>query len=128
MKARLFFLLFVPLLFSFKGSQSLEDISKALGRGDVVTITTYLDAEVELSVMGEDDFYSGAEASAVLKEFFGKYPASKFSQIHNGVSPTTKAEYCIGNLDAGGTTFRVVIYLSAVEGRLKIKKLSIDEE
>lgn len=118
----------VPALFNFTSLDSLGEISRALGGGDVGKITSYLADEIELSIFGEDDFYSKAEAAEELKAFFGKYPAEKFAQIHNGVSPTTKAEYCIGNLDAGGKTFRVVIYLTEVGGAMKIKKLSFDLE
>jgi len=128
MKALLINLLLLPTLLGVQDVDSLGEISRALGQGDVATLTGFLDSEVELSILGEDDFYSGDEAAAQLKDFFSSYPASKFAQIHNGVSPTTKAEYCIGNLEAGGQTFRVVIYLAEVSGNLKIKKLSFDEE
>ncbi|MEM9835298.1 MAG: DUF4783 domain-containing protein [Bacteroidota bacterium] len=130
MKALLINLFLLPgLLLATTGEEiSLADISRALGQGDVNTLTQFLDNEIELSILGEDDFYSSSEAAAELKAFFAKYPAAKFAQIHNGVSPTTKAEYCIGNLDAGNKTFRVVIYLSGTNGSKKIKKLSFDEE
>lgn len=129
MKALLFNLFFIPtLLFAGNGVDGLSEISRALGAGDVAALTSYLDNEIELSVLGEDDFYSSQEAATKLKTFFAKFPVSKFSQIHNGVSPTTKAEYCIGNLDAGGKTFRVVIYLTKTPKGDKIKKLSFDEE
>lgn len=129
MKAFFFNLFFIPtLLLAGNGVTGLSEISRALGAGDVATLTSYLDAEIELSVLGEDDFYSSQEASTKLKAFFAKYPATKFAQIHNGVSPTTNAEYCIGNLDAGGKTFRVVIYLTKTPKGEKIKKLSFDEE
>lgn len=120
--------LLLPALLLANGGESLADISKALGEGNITALSKFLDKEVELSVLGEDDFFSNAEATAKLKAFFTKYPASKFSQIHNGVSPSTKAEYCIGNLVAGGKTFRVVIYLTEASGALKIKKMSFDEE
>lgn len=129
MKILMIKLLLLPLLLTAGPEvRSLSQISKALGEGDVTTLTSYLDAEVELSVLGMDDFYSKGEASLELKSFFASHAAARFSQIHNGVSPTTKSEYCIGNLEAGGKTFRVVIYLNEVNGTQKIKKMSIDQE
>lgn len=121
-------LLLLPSLLLAGSIESLSDISRALGAGDVATLSKFLDTEVELSVLGEDDFFTSAEATAQLKNFFKKNPATKFSQIHNGESSSTKAEYCIGNLQAGGKTFRVVIYLAKVNGELKIKKMSFDQE
>lgn len=121
-------LLLLPSLLLTGSTESLADISRALGAGDVATLDNYLDSEVELSVLGVDDFFSKAEATDQLQKFFAANPASKFAQIHTGTSPTTKAEYCIGNLDAGGKTFRVVIYLTQVNDQLKIKKMSFDEE
>lgn len=109
-------------------AQSLADISRALGQGDVATVSKYLDTEIELSILGADDFYAKASATKQLQDFQAKYAATKFAQIHKGVSPTTKAEYCIGNLEAGGQTFRVVIYMAEVAGTQKIKKMSFDKE
>ncbi|PHI19415.1 hypothetical protein CEQ90_12915 [Lewinellaceae bacterium SD302] len=121
-------LLLLPSLLLASSVESLADISRALGAGDVAALDKFLDSEVELSVLGADDFFSKAEATAQLKSFFAKHAATKFTQIHTGTSPTTQAEYCIGNLEAGGKTFRVVIYLAQVNGALKIKKMSFDEE
>lgn len=124
-----FLLFLLPLaLLNTLQAQSLADISRALGQGDIATVSKYLDAEIELSILGADDFYAKASATKQLQDFLAKYPATKFSQIHKGVSPTTKAEYCIGNLDAGGQTFRVVIYMAEVAGAQKIKKMSFDKE
>lgn len=129
MKNLFFFLLFSPILFlGTLQAQGLADISQALGQGDIAKISQHLDAEIELSILGADDFYSKTEASKQLQNFVAKYPVAKFAQIHKGVSPTTKAEYCIGNLDAGGQTFRVVIYMTEVAGTQKIKKMSFDKE
>lgn len=129
MKNLRFFLFFFPaLLLNALQAQGLAEISRALGQGDVASISQYLDAEIELSVLGTEDFYAKAEAGKQLQAFLAKYPATKFAQIHKGVSPTTKAEYCIGNLDAGGQTFRVVIYMTEVAGTQKIKKMSFDQE
>lgn len=129
MKNLRFFLFFLPiLLLNALQAQGLAEISRALGQGDVATVSRYLDAEIELSILGADDFYSKAAASTQLQSFLAKYPVAKFAQIHKGVSPTTKAEYCIGNLDAGGQTFRVVIYMTEVAGTQKIKKMSFDKE
>lgn len=128
MKYLLLQMLFLPSLMLANSVESLADISEALGSGDVVKLTTYLDVEVELSLPGEDDFFTKAEAADELTSFFEDYKASKFTQIHTGTSETTKAEYCIGNLVAGGKTFRVVIYLTQTTDGLKIKKMSFDPE
>lgn len=130
MRLFLFTLLLLPvgLAATAPAPASLTEISRALGNGDVSTLTSYLAPEVELSVLDQDDFFTKDEATAQLKKFFASHRATSFSQIHNGVSPTTKAEYCIGNLTAGGRTFRVVIYLGNTAAGLKIKKMSFDEE
>lgn len=128
MKYLLFQLILLPGLLLAGSPQSLSEISQALGSGDIAKLTSYLGAEVELSVMGEDDFFTKAEATEQLKAFFSQNQATKFTQIHTGTSETTKAEYCIGNLVAGGKTFRVVIYLTKTPDGLRIKKMSFDPE
>ncbi len=116
------------LLFTTLSAQSLTEISRALGQGNAAVVGQHLDAEIELSILGVDDFYAKATATKQLEAFFAKHAVTKFAQIHKGVSPTTKAEYCIGNLEAAGQTFRVVIYMTEVAGQQKIKKMSFDQE
>ena len=102
MKNLMLILLIVPCLAAT--NQNMDSISKALSRGDVESLATYFDENVEI----DDDFYDKSEAKNVVKKFFSKNPPKSFSLIHQGTSKGEDSKYFIGNLSAGNGTFRAI--------------------
>lgn len=121
MKNLMFLILLVPF---FAATQSLDTISKALSRGDAESLSTYFDANVEI----DDDFYDKDDAKEVVKKFFAKNPPKSFSLIHQGTSKGEDSKYFIGNLNAGGRTFRVYVYMKKSGGQSLIQELRFDKE
>lgn len=103
-------------------------ITKALSKGDVQTLSSYLNETVELAVGDEEDIYDKAEAISVIKNFFKSHPPKSFSEVHKGTSKGNDSQYCIGNLIAGGKTYRVYIYLKSTSDKYLIQELRIDLE
>ncbi|MFT6319390.1 MAG: hypothetical protein ACJAT4_000307 [Granulosicoccus sp.] len=115
-------LLIVPCLAAT--SQNMDSISKALSRGDVESLSTYFDENVEI----DDDFYDKSEAKAVVKKFFSKNPPKSFSLIHQGTSKDKDSKYFIGNLNAASGTFRVYVYMKLSGSQPLIQELRFDKE
>jgi hypothetical protein len=122
MKNLMLLLLIIPCLAAT--SQKLDSISKALSRGDVESLSTYFDDNVEI----DDDFYDKAEAKNVVKKFFSKNPPKSFSLIHQGTSKGENSKYFIGNLNAGSGTFRVYVYMKLSGSQPLIQELRFDKE
>ena len=122
MKNLMLLLLIVPCLAAT--SQNMDSISKALSRGDVESLSTYFDENVEI----DDDFYDKSEAKDVVKKFFSKNPAKSFSLIHQGTSKGEDSKYFIGNLTAGSGTFRVYVYMKLSGSQPLIQELRFDRE
>ena len=122
MKNLMLLLLIVPCLAAT--SQNMDSISKALSRGDVESLSTYFDENVEI----DDDFYDKSEAKSVVKKFFSKNPAKSFSLIHQGTSKGEDSKYFIGNLSAGSGTFRVYVYMKLSGSQPLIQELRFDKE
>ncbi len=112
----------------FVSYSNLAAISKALSEGNVAALEQYLDDQVEISILDQEDIYRKEDAVKVLKEFFSKNKPSAFSQVHQGASKGQDSQYCIGNLVANSGTFRVYIYLKVVNGKHLIQELRFDKE
>lgn len=124
-------LIFALLLTSFAGTlmgATLTEITRAIGNGDIAALGQFFDKTVEIAIIDEEDVYSKAQAIEVLKKFFASHSPSSFSQVHSGTSKGNEAEYCIGNLVAGGASYRVYIYVKSVNGQKLIQELRIDKE
>ena len=122
MKNLMLILLIVPCLAAT--NQNMDSISKALSRGDVESLATYFDENVEI----DDDFYDKSEAKNVVKKFFSKNPPKSFSLIHQGTSKGEDSKYFIGNLSAGNGTFRVYVYIKLSGSKTLIQELRFDKE
>lgn len=119
------------LCFALTAAQALlpdmTGITNALRSGDAEALSAFLADEVELAILTEEDAYSKAEAKALLKGFFAKHSTKSFSQVHKGTSKGEDSHYVIGDLEAGGKTFRIYIYLEVVGDQYRIVELRIEE-
>ncbi|MGB3800445.1 MAG: DUF4783 domain-containing protein [Lewinella sp.] len=109
-------------------AQSLGEITQALGAGDTQALAAVMDAEVELSLLEDENLYSRDQAIQKLTAFFAAHPPSGFSQVHQGSSKSDDAEYCIGNLATSDGSFRVYIYLAKKADRMVLQELRFDRE
>lgn len=131
MKNLLFLLFFAPVVaLASQGTNnpSLDAITKAIGSGDVESLTKYFDEHVEISIMDNEKNYSKSEASDVIKTFFGTNKPQSFNPLHNGTSRESSDKYCIGNLASSSGNYRVYIYLKVNGNNLTIKELRFDKE
>ncbi len=126
MKQLLVFLVIASALFSSQAS--LPDISRALSQGEANQLGRYFDASIELSVLDDENIYDKSTAVSKVQAFFAKYPPTSFTQVHQGSSKGSDAQYCIGHLNTEGGTFRVYIYMSGTGADLKIQELRFDPQ
>ena len=110
------------------GAQSIGDITKALGSGDLTSLAAMMDAEVELSILTDENTYAKEQAREKLAAFFSANTPSGFSQVHQGSSKSDNAEYCIGNLTTSNGVYRVYIYVAKKGERMVLQELRFDRE
>ena len=112
MKNLIFLLFFAPVVvFANQGNPSLEAISKALNAGDVENLSKYFAYNVEISILDNEQVYTKAKATEVVRSFFNSNKPKTFSQVHQGTSRENSDQYCIGNMTAANGSYRVYIYL-----------------
>lgn len=130
MKSLLLIAFLLPLAGFTPGPEqaNFAPITKAIGEGQATALGAYFDQSIEVSILGQDEIYPKAKAIAVVEGFFKQYPPSSFSTVHKGKAPNNSSHYCIGNLVAGGKTFRVYIYMKEDGGKQTIQELRFDKE
>jgi hypothetical protein len=108
-----------------------EDINKqiltALGAGDAVVLSGYFNSMVDLGISGNEDTYSKAQATQILKEFFGKNPVKSVKITRQG-SSTDGSQFSIGEMKAGNDSFRIYYLLKKVSGKFLIQQLQLQKE
>ena len=104
-----------------------DKIAEAFKAGDSAGLAAYFKANVDLSILEEDDLYSKANAEKKLATFFQNHPVSSFSILHEGQS-NNGLQYTIGSLETSNGTFRVSFYVKEENGQAFIQQIMIDEE
>ena len=105
---------------------ALDDVCRAIGGGNVAELSAFMDEEVELSILNEEELYTREQATAVLTKFFKENAPSSFGKVHYGLSKGKDAEYCIGTLATNNGTFRVYIYVAKTAGGVMLQELKFD--
>jgi hypothetical protein len=129
MKNLIFILIFAPLsLFSAPSIiDPYEDIANAIRSGDAKSVSRYFSSSVDLTLIGQEDVYSKAQAEQILKDFFNKNTPRSFSIIHRGESKDG-AKYAIGNLSTSNGNYRVYYYFKVAGGSVNIQELRFMKE
>lgn len=124
--------LFLSVLFSLSlfslPAQSLEEALAAFGKGDATRIGSWIESDVEMTILGEMDFYSKNDAVAALKAFFTKYPPKSITEMHKGTSKNSDSRFIIAELMAGNGRFRVYLYSEQSGSKFVLQEIRIEKE
>lgn len=99
-------------------------IGKYMVKGDADCLSAWFDDNLEVCVASQESNASRAQAKQILKTFFGAYTPRSFDITHTAERANMK--YALGNLNAGGETFTVTIFVSAKSDGYKIQQLKIE--
>ncbi|MBC6994429.1 DUF4783 domain-containing protein [Neolewinella lacunae] len=105
---------------------ALDDICRAIGASNVDQIAAAMDAEVELSLLDQENVYTREQAKAALTAFFKDFTSVSFGKVHQGASKSEDAEYCIGTLTTNKGAFRVYVYGAKKGNGILLQELRID--
>lgn len=111
---------------STQAATALDDVCRAIGTGNVEQLAAVMDAEVELSILDNEDLYSRDDAKAALQKFFSRVSPSSFGKVHQGSSKSADAEYCIGTLATAQGAFRVYVYVARKGGGVILQELRFE--
>ena len=104
-----------------------QDFPQALRTGNFRVLSSSFNANVELNFLGNEGFYSKAQAEQILKDFMQKNIPSAYLPKHQGVSKDG-SQYIIGVLETNTGLFRTYIYMQKVGEVQFIKEMRIERE
>ena len=134
---RVLALLLSIIIFNISGlvsglkAQQAQDVFVPIGKyiqqGDSESLSAWFANNLELDILGKTSDCSKVQATQIMKDFFVTYTPKSFSIIHkSGKAPM---KYAIGNLNAGGETFRVTLFVKTQQNSgNQIQQLRIERE
>lgn len=124
--------IFLSVLFSLSlfslPAQSFEEALAAFGKGDATRIGSWIESDVEMTILGEMDFYAKNDAVAALKSFFTNYPPKSITEMHKGTSKNSDSRFIIAELLAGNGRFRVYLYSEQSGSKFVLQEIRIEKE
>lgn len=105
-----------------------DQVGAAIRSGDARMIARFINTNVDLTIVNQEDVFSKAQAEMVLKDFFAKNTPRSYTIIHQGVSKEG-AKYAIGTLiTVQGQTYRTYFFVKEVNGASYIQELRFEKE
>ena len=104
-----------------------QDFEAALAKGDVETISKYLDQSTEICFRDEIDFYDKNQASTFLRKFFANNKPLAYKHMHKG-SSKGNSHYTIGSLSTDKGMYRVYLYFRKDADLVRIREIRFDQQ
>ncbi len=124
-----FILMCVAVAFTINVNQDasivIKKVAAALQTGNSQELSKYFTKTVELEIMGEENFYSVAQAEILLKDFFEKSSPTAFKINHQGVKDVSS--FAIGTLTIKTGNLRVSFFMKTENNQTLIHQLRIEE-
>lgn len=125
----LIFSFIMSLIFAFTADvQNItDDIALTIRTGNSKELAKFFNTNLDLTIPGYTGSCSKSQAEIIVKDFFKKYPPKTFTIIHQGAS-TDGAQYSIGSMSSGSTSFRVYFLLKKFSDNFFIQQLRFEQE
>ncbi|HUM96457.1 MAG TPA: DUF4783 domain-containing protein [Chitinophagaceae bacterium] len=111
---------FVLSAFAQPGTE-IDKVVASLKTGNVTELSKYFDDYVQLTLPGESDSYSKAQAVQIVKDFFANNNVSSFELKHKGEAPS--GHYCIGTLQTTNGNYRTNVFMKTKNNKEVIREI-----
>ena len=101
-------------------------IAKYMEAGDSDKLSVWFADNLQVDVMGTINNCTRNQARLIIRNFFTNYTPKSFKIMHKSGRPPMN--YAVANLDAGGSQFRVIIFVKTVGGRNEILQIKIEAQ
>lgn len=126
--------LFIPLFFILtlyptfvKANGVIDSIGNLIITSNTQQLCNFIDENVDITLIDEDQTYSKYQAKQVLDEFFKKHNILSFEVLHKG-SSGNNSEFAIAYINTDKTLFRAYILINKIENFYKLIELRFEEE
>jgi len=128
---------FLPVLFfllagfqslpTFAQGDVIDHVKETIKAGSAKELSRYLNQTVDVTLDGNVQSYSKAQAEFVFRDFFKQHPPSEFSIIHQGSSKGGQP-FAIGQFKSGDETYRVFMKIKAINSQQLVHEISFAKE
>ena len=101
-------------------------IARYMEAGDSDKLSVWFAENLQLDVMGTINNCTRNQARLIMRNFFTNYTPKSFKIVHKSSRPPMS--YASGDLDAGGSQFRVTIFVKTVSGKNEILQIKIERQ
>ena len=122
-----FLLISFQSIFTFAQGDVIDNVKETIKAGSAKELSKYLNQTVDVTLDGNVQSYSKAQAEFVFRDFFKQHPPSEFSIIHQGSSKGGQP-FAIGQFKSGGETYRVFMKIKAINSQQLVHEISFAKE
>lgn len=122
--------LFLPMLLSFVFANVEDPIDKTaelIKRGDIHELAKSFASTIELSIIGDENIYSSAQAELILTNFF-KNNQPKSVKILHRISSNPNYRFGVLVLTTANGVYRASFTLKNINGQFELNELRIETE
>ena len=105
----------------------IDQVKETIKAGSAKELSKYLNQTVDVTLDGNVQSYSKAQAEFVFRDFFKQHPPSEFSIIHQGSSKGGQP-FAIGQFKSGEETYRVFMKIKAINSQALVHEISFAKE
>ena len=108
-------------------AQSEAAFYTALKNGDIVTLESYLEDNIDFCLFEDQQIMPKKAAMAKLKTFLNSQKILNVEGMHKGVSKDKSSQYKVAKMTTSKDTFRVFVFASGEVGAKTVKEIRIDK-
>lgn len=129
LKSALAFFLILVAIFPSVQAQSdvVNQIKETIKAGSAKELSGFLNQTVDVTIDGNVQSYSKAQAEFVFRDFFKQHPPSEFSIIHQGSSKGGQP-FAIGQYKSDVETYRVFMKIKTINNTQLVHEISFVKE
>lgn len=105
----------------------ISQVKETIKAGSAKDLSKYLFQTVDVTIEGNLQSYSKAQAEFVFRDFFRQHPPNEFSIIHQGSSKGGQP-FAIGQYKSGGDTYRVFMKIKSTNNQQLLHEISFSKE
>jgi hypothetical protein len=105
----------------------IGQLKETIKAGSAKELSKYLSQNIDVTIEGNVQNYSKAQAEFVFRDFFRQHPPSEFNIIHQGSSKGGQP-FAIGQYKSGADTYRVFMKIKASNNQQLMHEISFSKE
>ena len=112
---------------AFAQTDAISQVKEAIKAGSAKELSKHLNQTVDVTLEGNVQTYSKAQAEFVFRDFFKQHAPNEFNIIHQGSSKGGQP-FAIGQYKSGADVYRVFMKIKTVSNDQLVHEISFVKE